>query len=212
MCMGCTALLIMSDYYIRLVIRDYPMTVATGVVQNLMDTAMEKALEDSGTPDMSGVDKVVYDGGQNVMSIQVDTSALNKVKTAFVSELKEVMDHYGEYVNIRVPIGTLIGNEYTLGRGPKVNFKLQLSTTFHTSLQSEFAEAGINNTQHSIYMNVACDLFIIIPWGNVSQTVKTNYIVAQTIIAGKVPEAFTNVFDANGEVTDDLFNYGAVVD
>lgn len=188
------------------------MSVATGVVQNLMDTAMEEALEGENTPDMSNIDKVVYDGGQNVMSIQVDTFALNKVKTEFVSELKEVMDSYGEYVNIRVPIGTLIGNEYTLGRGPKVNFKLQFSTTFHTSLQSEFAEAGINNTQHSIYMNVACDLFIIIPWGNVSKTVNTNYIVAQTIISGKVPEAFTNVFDANGEVTDDLFNYGAVVD
>ena len=188
------------------------MSVATGVVQNLMDTAMEETLEDENTPDMSNIDKVVYDGGQNVMSIQVDTFALNKVKTEFVSELKDVMDSYGEYVNIRVPIGTLIGNEYTLGRGPKVNFKLQFSTTFHTSLQSEFAEAGINNTQHSIYMNVACDLFIIIPWGNVSKTVNTNYIVAQTIISGKVPEAFTNVFDANGEVTDDLFNYGAVVD
>lgn len=209
---GSIILLMIADSYIRRVIREYPMSVATGVVQNLLDSAMETVLSDSNMPNMSEIDRVIYDGGQNVMSIQVDTAALNRVKTAFVSKLKRVIYDYGDYITIKVPIGTLIGNEYTLGRGPKVSFKLQFSTTFHTSLQSEFAEASINSTLHTIYMNVVCNLFLIIPWGNVSERVNTNYIVAQTIIAGKIPEAFTNVFDANGEVTDDLFNYGAEVD
>ena len=105
---GSIILLMIADSYIRRVIREYPMSVATGVVQNLLDSAMETVLSDSNMPNMSEIDRVIYDGGQNVMSIQVDTAALNRVKTAFVSKLKRVIYDYVDYITIKVPIGTLI--------------------------------------------------------------------------------------------------------
>lgn len=209
---GTLVLLIWADGYVRSIIRGYPMSVATGVVQNLMDSAMEQVLSNEEMPDMSGIDKVVYTDDKTVKSIETDTRSLNIVKTAFVSRVKNVFNSFGNYINIKVPIGTLMGYEYTLGRGPDISFRLQFSTTVTTSLESSFEEAGINNTQHTIYMNVSCNLFLLIPWGSETTTVKTNYILAQTIIAGEVPEAFTNVYDGTGDIADDLFNYGAEID
>lgn len=188
------------------------MSVATSAIQNLMDSAMGQVLASEEMPDMSEIDRVLYADDKTVKSIETDTRALNIVKTAFVSRVKNVFGSFGNYINIKVPIGTLIGHEYTLGRGPDISFRLQFSATVTTSLSSEFVEAGINNTQHTIYMNVTCNLFMLIPWGSETTTVKTNYILAQTVIAGAVPEAFTNVYDGNGDIADDLFNYGAEID
>lgn len=212
MLIGTLILLICADGIIRSIIRGYPMSVASGVVLELMDSAMADILKSDDIPDMSEIDGVIYSDNDTVNSITVDTETLNNVKTSFVSALKNHFKNYGKYITVSVPIGTLMGNEYTLGRGPNISFKLQFSATVTTSLKSDFSEAGINNTQHTIYMNVCCDLFLIIPWGHESRSVKTDYILAQTIISGRVPEAYTNVYDGAGDIVDDLFNYGAEID
>jgi hypothetical protein len=99
-----------------------------------------------------------------------------------------------------------------LGRGPELPFKLQFSANYKTSTQNKFEEAGINNTLHTIFLDVETDVYVVIPWDKASKTVKTNFILAQTLISGKVPEAYTNVFGSGAELTDDLFNFRAEAD
>ena len=208
---GVIAFLLLADGYVRSLIRGYPLSVASATVQGILDDAMSNLLAEKSTPDMSEIDKVVYDQNDNVMSIKVDTASVNYVKTEFLKRFKNIMSKKGEYFTVKIPIGTLIGDEYTMGRGPKIPFKIQFSANCKTSLKSDFSEAGINNTLHTIYLNIETYIFVVIPWDSVGKTVKTNYIIAQTVIAGKVPEAYTNVVDANGSLVDDLFDFDAEV-
>ena len=200
------------DGYVRKIIKDYPLSVASVTIQNIMDGAMSDVLSNSASPDMSRIDSVVYDDNNSVVSVEVDTKSLNTVKTAFVKRVKDIIAEKGEYFTVEIPIGTLIGNEYTMGRGPKIPFKLQTSANYKTSLKSEFEDAGVNNTLHTIYLNVDTEIYLLIPWDKTSKTVKTNYILAQTVISGKVPDAYTNVDNSNEDLTNDLFDYRAEVE
>lgn len=205
---GTLILLIVADGVIRSVIRGYPMSVASGVMLEMMDEAMEKVLaEKKFNPNT--IDNVRYGEDGSVLSVETNTSDLNLVKAAFSNELAKILKKYGNVITVRVPIGTLIGNEYTIGRGPEVTFRLKYSYSVRTDLNSTYYEAGINNTLHSIELNVTNTVFIVMPWGNNSKDVSTKYILAETVIIGKVPDAYTGVYDGSGEIVDDIFDHQA---
>lgn len=205
---GVLILLILADSVVRSVISNYPMTVAAGKMTEMMDKAMDNVLSKS-TLNPTAVDTVKYDENGQVLSVETNTTELTKIKTAFMAELKNLLNEQGDIFKVSIPIGTLIGHEYTLGRGPRITFDLQYSYTVNTELSSTFYEAGINNTLHSIELNVTNKINIIIPWGHSSTKVSTKYILAETVIVGKVPDAYTGVYGVGDDVADNIFDHGA---
>ncbi len=197
------------DLIFRETIKGYPLSVASATIQKMMDDAMSDVLSDAATPNMSEIDRVVYDENETVVSIEVDTHSLNKVKTDFVRRANERFFENGDFFIIKVPLGTLFENEFLMGRGPKIPFRLQPSANFVTAFKSDFTAAGINNTLHTVSLEVSTDIFLLTPWDKKTSRVKTNYILSQTLIAGKVPDAYTNVENAGDELTNDLFDHKA---
>ncbi len=208
---GVLCLFFLVDNVIRGVISGYPLNVASGIMREIMDEAMDNVLTEAKL-EPKLIDKVIYSDTGHVISIETDTTELTKIKTAFTKELGRLLNDYGNVMTVSIPIGTLIGNEYTLGRGPKVSFDLQYSWSVETVLQSTFYEAGINNTVHSIELVVTNHINIIIPWGHSGRDISTKYIVAETVIIGEVPDAFTNIHGASDEITDDVIDFGAKVE
>ena len=87
---------------------------------------------------------------------------------------------------------------------------LQIDTTLINILKSNFYSAGINQVLHQILIEVKYDGFILIPWFRESFSDKTDYIAAQTVIVGVVPDAFTNVIESEPEqITGDIFDFSA---
>lgn len=205
---GVIVFLIITDSYVKAVVQGYPLNVASGVMRQMMDRAMDNVLKRSDI-NPSTVDKILYDEQGEVVSIKTNTTGLTKIKTAFTTELGRLLNDYGDIMTVKVPIGTLIGNEYTLGRGPSVSFKLQYSCSVETNLKSNFYEAGINNTIHSIELVVINHINVVIPWGHSGRDISTKYIVAESVIVGAVPDAFTNIHGADEEITDDVIDFGA---
>ncbi len=205
---GLLVLLFQADGVIRSVIRGYPMSVATGLMLEKMDQSMSHILSNEGQY-LSNIDRVQYGKDGSVLAVETDTADLNRIKAEFSSELEKILRQQGDTIPIKVPIGTLIGNEYTLGRGPEIRFDLRYSWAVTTELNSTFYEAGINNSLHSIELNVKNKLFILIPWGNLTEEISTKYILAETVIIGKIPNAYTGVYDGSGDIEDDIFNHQA---
>lgn len=207
---GVLALLILVDGFVREIIKGYPMNVSSGVITKIMDEAMGEALLTSAI-NPNEIDKVVYGVNGKISSIETNTSELIKAKTEFSKIFLEKIKKYGNNIKISVPIGTLIGNEYTLGRGPKITFNLQFTCTLGTELKSLFIDAGVNNTLHTMELYATANVYILIPWGYNSKTISTKYILAETAIVGDVPEAFTNIHGADDEITDDIVDHGAEI-
>ena len=64
-------------------------------------------------------------------------------------------------------------------------YHLETKTTFES-----FEEAAINQTLHTVHITVSVDVEIMLPLAYSSITVKTQMPLAQTLIVGRVPQAY----------------------
>ena len=80
-----------------------------------------------------------------------------------------------------------------------MEFKVLPVGYVQTEIYNSFQSAGINQTLHQIMLKVTATVSAVIPAYTVTTDVTTNLCIAQTIIVGKVPTAYT---DINGEQSD----------
>ena len=114
---------------------------------------------------------------------------------------------------MNIPLGTLSGNQFLNNRGPKIRIELDISSAVYSKISSEFISAGINQTLHRITLTISTDIYFIMPWYRSSGGYQTEFILAETIIVGKVPDAYTNVIEYPGSnIAGEIFDYSADVD
>ena len=70
--------------------------------------------------------------------------------------------------------------------------------------------AGINQTLHQITLIISADVHFIMPWYRTKGNFETDFLLAETIIVGEVPDAYTNVIESVGsDMAGDLFDFAA---
>ena len=79
----------------------------------------------------------------------------------------------------------------------------------NTQLISEFSEAGINQTLHRILLEVSVDVSAIIPGYTTSVDVTTNFVVAETVIVGSIPDSYTHVITGDSDLIGKINDYAA---
>ncbi len=147
-----------------------------------------------------------------VTSLEIDVYKVNYFKSRISNETAKLVDSK-EYYETAIPIGTFFGNTFTAGLGPRLRFKMQLTATAFVDFKHEFKAAGINQVLHIITVEIKISGSLIIAGYNKGINTKTSAIVAQTVIVGKSPDAFTNVIESEQDNTGGLINdYGAIVE
>lgn len=151
---------------------------------------------------------------QNITALEIDIVKINKLKSAISSEISTAVEKVPEHT-VAIPIGTLFGNEYTLGFGPKIKFRMQMSANVVTEFESKFYSAGINQVLHQIVIHIKIGGSFVLPWNHAGYSSETSIIAAQTVLVGLTPEAYTNVLENYGmeadesRTVDDIFDFGA---
>jgi sporulation protein YunB len=143
---------------------------------------------------------LAFDERGELWSITSDMNTINRLKSRSALLINEAVGGL-EKMSIGISIGTISGVGFLYGRGPVLPVRVLPKGYANTELISEFTSAGINQTLHRIIMEVEVDITVIIPGFNRTMTVKTNYIVAETIIVGEVPNMYVQVSG-----TGELFN------
>ena len=143
-----------------------------------------------------------------ITGIEIDIEQLNRLKSQISMEIADIVAKRNKY-ELKIPIGTLFGNEFTTGYGPKIKFKMQLTETAILDFESRFESAGINNVLHQIVIKIDVNVSVLMLGCTDSFSVSTTAIAAQTVIAGSVPNSFTNVIEQpNNDLADEVFNFG----
>ena len=91
---------------------------------------------------------------------------------------------------IPVPLGALTGIEAFAGLGPSIHFRIIPVSSVSCAFSSAFESVGINQTKHSIYLNVIADISIVMPSKTKNFAVTTQILVGEYVIIGKVPDTF----------------------
>lgn len=140
--------------------------------------------------------KVKTDDDGKLVMLQADTVSLNKLSSQIALDVQEnIKKVSSKGINTYVPLGVVLKNDFFAYMGPKIKFKMEPVGTAYTSYRSQFEAAGINQTRHIIYLDVAIDIYVVIPLYRNSITVNSSIPIAESIILGDVPSSY---LDMNG--------------
>lgn len=146
-----------------------------------------------------------------ITSLEIDIEKINLLKSLISNQMSEDLAN-NEYYDLKIPIGSLIGSEYTTGIGPKITFSMQTTCTAFVDFKSNFYSAGINQVLHQILITIDVKGNILMLGCTDGFSAKTTAIAAQTVIVGLTPDAYTNVIEGatGGSIVGDIFDYGYV--
>lgn len=193
------------------VIIRYAVSVAETIMLNSANEAILEILEKNNVS-YDDIVRLSNNSEGYVTSLEIDVYEINRLKSSISNETSRLVDQR-EYYDVSIPIGTFFGNTYTAGLGPKLNFKMQLTSTAFVNFSHEFKGAGINQVLHIINVDIDINGSLVISGYNKSISASTSAIAAQTVIVGKSPEAFTNVIESEKDNTGGLINdYGAIAE
>lgn len=129
------------------------------------------------------------DNEGNIISVAANPLKINKIArdTASISQsnLKNLSLN-----GIPIPLGALTGIEAFSGLGPNIHFRIIPVSSVSCDFTSEFESVGINQTKHSIFLNVVADISIVMPSRTKNFAVLTEILVGESVIVGQVPDAY----------------------
>ena len=129
------------------------------------------------------------DSAGNILAVAANPLKINKIArdTASISQsnLKNLSLN-----GIPVPLGALTGIEAFAGLGPNIQFRILPVSSVSCDFTSTFESVGINQTKHSIFLNVVADISIVMPSRTENFAVITEILVGESVIVGSVPDAY----------------------
>ncbi len=125
----------------------------------------------------------------NVLAITSNSFQINRIARDAAYMSQENLTKMSED-GIEVPLGAFTGVEAWSGFGPRVNIKIIPISNVACRFVSHFEEAGINQTKHSIYLEIVADISIIMPSGTSNFASLTEVLICESVLLGKVPDTY----------------------
>jgi sporulation protein YunB len=148
---------------------------------------------------------VSTDENGRVTLMQPDTVKITRLVTSVARDLEEKISGLSRS-DIRVPLGLLTGNLLLADKGPNLTVALLPLGSVSVNIHDEFSEAGINQTKHSIMLDIVVDMGILMPFQSTFTEITDTLPIVESVIVGPIPETYLD-FKAS---TDSLSEGGEV--
>ncbi len=143
----------------------------------------------SGEVSYSDLVTLERDEAGQITAITTNVAKMNLLKEQVVSETGAYIDGL-DRSEFAIPVGSLTNRAIFSGRGLKVTVKAITAGTVTAVFQQSFTEAGINQTRHQILLEVTVPVEMLLAGETWTETVKTQILVAETVIVGQVPQTY----------------------
>ncbi len=183
---------------------------ARALAEYTVSEAINAQLDKEGM-DYSDLVTIEKDADGRVSALKTNIVKINRFKARLSVDILDRLSDGQENV-VAIPLGTVINGDLFSGYGPDIKVRLTPVGSVTINIENAFATAGINQTRHQIILKVNAAVSVIMPFRNVSENIESSVCIAETVIVGAVPEAFTNVGaseDERNPHTDDIMDYGA---
>lgn len=163
------------------------LSAARNAASDEIDEAVLNYMETNGITYGKLVD-INCDKNGAITSVTADTAKIDiliaRLDDEIGSELEEVlMDTY-------VPLNVILGTELFIGGGPKVKIHFFPISVVNVQPRHEFVSQGINQTLHTVFLDVSVDIEILFPFRNRVTRVDAKIPIGQTLIVGGVPATY----------------------
>lgn len=177
---------IRSKYYD--VIISLAQTRVTNATSDLINDAVSKQISAGAI----AYENIVYfekDVSGRITALKTNIAQVNMLKTETLDFVNETLLDTDSF-DIGVPIGSMVFPEFLSGRGPQIPVQIMSIRNSDAGFESNFTQAGINQTLHQLKMIVLVDVTVLVLGRTVDFTVSSDVVVAETVIVGQVPNTF----------------------
>ena len=163
-------------------------TQVSNTTSDLINDAIDRQIEDGNIQ----YDRMVYfeknlDG--RITALKTNMSEVNRLKTDILNLINDEILALSTD-DLGIPIGSLVLPEFLSGRGPNIPIEIMSIRNSDASFNSNFTEAGINQTLQQMNMHVSVDVTVLVLGKTESFTISSQVVVAETIIVGDVPDTY----------------------
>lgn len=133
----------------------------------------------------------------DIVYMQANSLKINAIARDVASLSQKNLDEMGSRA-MKVPLGAFSGTAVFAGMGPEIDLKIIPIGSVYCEFSSVFEAVGINQTRHKIYLDVVADVELIIPAASATVSSKTQVLICESVIVGKVPSTFLNLSTLGG--------------
>ena len=200
-------ILILIDMRVRPIIEKTTIYQSKVLATRIINDAVynELAIEDFGYNELV---TVVYNDNSVITSIESNMVNINRLKAKITKSVNDELEHLDSQ-DLSISLGTISGFSSFYNQGPLIPVTVRPEGYAETSLISAFESAGINQTLHRILVEINVDISAIIPGYTASAVVETQFIVAETVIVGSVPDSYTHVITGSEDLMGTINDYGS---
>lgn len=151
----------------------------------------------------------VETGAENVVRfVETDMAQVNRIKLGVT---ETILQNFQEMPRqeVKIPLGLLMGSQMFSGLGPDLTCRFYPHGSFQIRLESRFEEAGVNQTRYQLMLCTEAKVTSLLAGTSADVSVPTEHLLAETILAGEVPENYTRVLTTGEEFISELNDYQA---
>lgn len=133
--------------------------------------------------------KINKDESGNIKTMQANSSKVNNI-SRMVTQI--ALSKLGDISHepLKIKLGAFSGLSFLSGVGPEINFNIYPYGDIFCKFSSVFIDAGINQTQHKIYINIDAVIRVVYPLETVEVRSKSDVLICESVIIGEIPDTY----------------------
>lgn len=134
---------------------------------------------------------VSKDKNGDVNMVVTNSLKINELASIVATETYNYLDRYTK-LGVDVPVFAFTGIKLISGLGKAIKMQLISVSTVKSEIVSSFTEAGINQTRHTLTLNIFSTVSLITKTSAQTVSDKISILIFDNLIIGKVPEIYLN--------------------
>lgn len=137
-----------------------------------------------------GLYTLQYDNSGQIQTVQTDTAALNRVRTALIQAVEEELSVL-QQTSLEIPFGSLTGITALGGLGPSWELTLLPDAYVEGTIQEKVQSVSVNRTQYTVALNLSVTISMVLDGNTATAQVQDQIPVASILLDGEIPTYYS---------------------
>ncbi len=129
-----------------------------------------------------------FDSSGSITSVTADTAKIDVMIARMDDEIGSELEE--KLMETSIPLNVLLGTDVFAGAGPWIDVHFFPLNIVNVQARHEFTSQGINQTLHTLYLDIKVDIEVLLPLKNRVESVDSSIPIGQTLIVGGVPSTY----------------------
>lgn len=187
------------EFRLKPVLEEITRNEAAALSVEAVNTAVNEALQEEGAS-YENLVQIERNNNGEILAVSSNVVQMNQLKAEILKKAQESLKEFG-HMDIKVPVGTLLGGELLHGRGPEIPVRITLTGNITADFTSNFESAGINQTKHQIVMELNIHIYTYLSGAKAGADLTSSVPIAETVIVGETPQFFATSENASSKVS-----------